>query len=611
VIVLSLLLVGVADATNGVEISRLGGPNAFARPLQTGSDLQQMLGELRADLQLVLSRAECQVSVEELAAAVARGQVTEIDVAAGTTMQWMALRRDGVPVVEGPLTWAGKQPFAAFAIELESSSVRYTFLVPKPCGNLALLEAVKELTISVTSGEITLTDADGRPISIRPGKSGTLTVPHSGTVDTEIGEIGRPTTVEVTEGTVEVETAGHPLTMVLESGYQATTMRTEGGQVALDIPDENPGPVPIRIGEITGTAARGTSAAVAWPEEAESPPPAPPSCALSSSAVSVCVSETVTLDAGGSSDEAGQLAGVGLQLDGPARQRDLGRRAVSNGMTWTFSSDEPGDYTFAAVAETNDGRRSDACTVAVEVRACPPLCALSLSAEELVVGQSLVVDASASRAAVGELARVVVEVSPDDGDQLSSFELSNSMVATREQTAAGSFTYRAVAVDELGQHSSNTCEAQLLVRPKTRFGLLASLLAGGEQRWRDDLGRLESSTLIGGKLGLAVPLDSFDLVISIGGVHAEDDRVDSSLFADLEAVWKLSRGSLSAGIGVWDVSHSDSRAADLLLGAAIDLPFQLHSRPLQLVVEGRLMLDEIDHLDDSWALLGGLRLPLR
>jgi hypothetical protein len=605
-------MVGVAEATNGVEIARLGGPHAFAEPLQTGADLQQMLGEQQEDLKRVLSIAACEVSIEELSAAVAQGQVTEIDVAAGTTMEWMALRRDGVPVVEGPVTWAGKQPFAAFAIELESSAVRYTFLVPKPCGNFALLEAVSELTISVTSGEINLTDADGRRISIRPGKSGTVTIPHASGAAAEPGEVGRPTTVEVTEGTVEVETAGHPLTMVLESGYQATTMRTEHGQVALDIPDDNPGPIPVRVGGLTGTAARGTSAAVAWPAEVESPPPpAPPSCALLASALSVCVSESVTLDAGGSSDEAGQLSWVGLQLDGPAGERDLGRRAASAEMTWTFASHEPGTYTFSAVAETGDGRQSEACAVAVEVRPCPPQCALSLSNGEPEVGQSLIVDASASRATVGELAEVQVEVRAADGDPRSSFELSGSLVATRELTEAGSFTYRAVAVDELGQRSTNVCGAQLVVKPKTRFGLLASLLAGGEQRWRDNLGRVESSTLIGGRLGLSVPLDSFDLVISIGGVHAADDLVDSSLFADLEAVWKLGGGSLSAGVGVWDVTHSDSRTADLLLGAAIDLPLELNSKPLQLVLEGRLMLDESDQLGDNWSLLGGFRLPLR
>jgi hypothetical protein len=610
VIVLSLLVVGVAEATNGIEIARLGGPHAFAEPLQTGADLQQMLGEQQEDLKRVLSIAACEVSIEELSAAVAQGQVTEIDVAAGTTMQWMALRRDGVPVVEGPVIWAGKQPFAAFAIELESSAVRYTFLVPKPCGNLALLEAVSELTISVTSGEINLTDADGRPISIRPGKSGTMTIPHTGVAVAEPGEVGRPTTVEVTEGTVEVETAGHPLTLVLESGYQATMMRTEDGQVALDIPGDNPGPVPVRIGGITGTATRGTSASVAGPEE-EVEPPAPPECVLNATVISVCVSETITLDAGGSSDEADQLAGVGLRLSSTQGEKDLGRRSASGEMTWTFSSDEPGDYTFSAVAETSDGRQSEACKVAVEVRSCPPLCALSLSSGELETGQSLTVDASSSRATVGELAKVVVEMSTADGDPHSSFELTGSLVATRELTEAGSFIYQAVAVDKLGQRSANVCEAQLLVKPKTRFGLLASLLAGGEQRWRENLRRVESSTLIGGRLGLSVPLDSFDLVFSIGGVHADDDLVDSGIFADFEAVWKLGGGSLSAGVGVWDLTHSDSRTADLLLGAAIDLPLELDSKPLQLVLEGRLMLDESDQLGDNWSFLGGLRLPLR
>ena len=59
--------------------------------------------------------------------------------APGTGIRWMAVRRGGKPDIVLDGVWAGKAPFKAFAFTIEDGAKIYNFVVPKDCGNLALL----------------------------------------------------------------------------------------------------------------------------------------------------------------------------------------------------------------------------------------------------------------------------------------------------------------------------------------------------------------------------------------------------------------------------------------------------------------------------------------
>jgi hypothetical protein len=52
----------------------------------------------------------------------------------------MAVRKRGVVQATGPIRWEGDAPFEAFEIRFESRGKEHRFLIPKACGNLALIE---------------------------------------------------------------------------------------------------------------------------------------------------------------------------------------------------------------------------------------------------------------------------------------------------------------------------------------------------------------------------------------------------------------------------------------------------------------------------------------
>jgi hypothetical protein len=67
------------------------------------------------------------------------GYVSDTAVAPGTHMDWMALKRAGRPGVLHNVRWTGSQSFDAFQFSVEYNGYNYTFIVPKICGNFALL----------------------------------------------------------------------------------------------------------------------------------------------------------------------------------------------------------------------------------------------------------------------------------------------------------------------------------------------------------------------------------------------------------------------------------------------------------------------------------------
>jgi hypothetical protein len=87
----------------------------------------------------VLDKAGLTSLTAQVLAAITEGRVTETSVAPGTTIQWMALRRAGRPDIVSDAVWAGTAPFEGFAFSIDDGLKRYNFVVPKACGNLALV----------------------------------------------------------------------------------------------------------------------------------------------------------------------------------------------------------------------------------------------------------------------------------------------------------------------------------------------------------------------------------------------------------------------------------------------------------------------------------------
>jgi hypothetical protein len=83
-----------------------------------------------------------------LGATPADGVLLECDFPVGSTLEWMAYRPnigrgDRTPGLINKFRWAGAKPFGAFLFRVTNSRGVYTFVVPKPCGNLSLMNFVE------------------------------------------------------------------------------------------------------------------------------------------------------------------------------------------------------------------------------------------------------------------------------------------------------------------------------------------------------------------------------------------------------------------------------------------------------------------------------------
>jgi hypothetical protein len=127
------------------RVTRLGTADALYRRLQTRDDLRRMANDRAAQRRLssAMDAAGLTALTSELLAVLASpdaARVTDVRIDPGTRMEWMAFRQGTRGRLQRPAVWAGSQPFEAWRFSLEHGATRYTFLVPKACGNLSLLD---------------------------------------------------------------------------------------------------------------------------------------------------------------------------------------------------------------------------------------------------------------------------------------------------------------------------------------------------------------------------------------------------------------------------------------------------------------------------------------
>jgi hypothetical protein len=131
----------LADSSG--DVKRLGGVNsAICRPaLRSGADMQKFFATRRADVDAILAAAGWNGNPEDLYKAVQAGQYKEVSVPVGAKFKWMGMREKKKIVAKPDRRWAGKNPFAAYEVEVVSKGAKHKFVVPKPCCNLALVSS--------------------------------------------------------------------------------------------------------------------------------------------------------------------------------------------------------------------------------------------------------------------------------------------------------------------------------------------------------------------------------------------------------------------------------------------------------------------------------------
>ncbi len=255
------------------KIRDLGRSRAVSETLVTASDLQAAFEELRPDYLKLLADAGWPGDPADLLREIEAGRFSERTFPVGGILKWMSYRKpSGEISFYNNVEWAGDEPFEAFEVRLLSAGWRWAFIIPKACGNLALLSraGASELDVSMISGVLELTDSEGRTIVIHGGETKTVTAPLQST--TRRGKAGFDTAVEVDEGSLELRDYGHPVAVTVDEGNQVSATVSATGRLLLAVPEGNPEPLPIRIGDATGTLSAGASMSSAWSDEDAVPP---------------------------------------------------------------------------------------------------------------------------------------------------------------------------------------------------------------------------------------------------------------------------------------------------------------------------------------------------
>lgn len=331
----------------------LGGENVFTRPpLETREDLQRLFREREEDLRTVLRLGGWPGDPDLLFRAVAAGEFDETDVLPGSPLQWMAFRTAAGPNVQRNVLWKGTEPIDAFGLEVRDAESRWVFSIPKICGNLALVarRGLCELSVSLGSGSLDLTDADGRPIVAGPGGVGTITADCPDPDQAAAPTNRTATNLVVEEGVVEFLDPSHPIKVMVEADYSLRAQLDDEGKLAVEIPADAPGSLPIQIGDARGTIGPGTSLFTNWSR---------PTCGLTLPASTGLVGEEFVLDASGSSVSHGTVAAVELQILQPDGSRRSLRAETATGLVVRERFSLPGTYRVRAYAISERGRRSE------------------------------------------------------------------------------------------------------------------------------------------------------------------------------------------------------------------------------------------------------------
>jgi hypothetical protein len=122
-------------------VRRLNTAYRFTPPVRTVDALRRTMSRANTqrDIGTLLEQAGLQNIQAEVLRNLSEGTVTQVSVAPGTSIPWMAERRRGRPLIMRPTQWAGRNAFQAHQFEIDDRVNTYTFIVPLDCGNLSLL----------------------------------------------------------------------------------------------------------------------------------------------------------------------------------------------------------------------------------------------------------------------------------------------------------------------------------------------------------------------------------------------------------------------------------------------------------------------------------------
>jgi surface-anchored protein len=245
-------------------------------------------------------------------------------IAVGDKLMWMLFKSEGKVKVAQDIEWAGNEPLEAFALQVKKDWKIYEFVIPKPCGNIALRSITQAIPPAVCGLSV---------VPERANLNDPITVDMSGTQNAQ------SMSVEVYDAQGQ------------KVASKALTPDSPKWQLKFD-----------KSGEYTfkGAAVNPEGVAATNPCAARTYINIPPICKLWTSCLPCedYVGRPITFDASGSTDPDGQITKVVFEL------LDANGQVLDTCVTtrkpfiWEKVFTRPGTYTISATAYDNDGAKS-------------------------------------------------------------------------------------------------------------------------------------------------------------------------------------------------------------------------------------------------------------
>jgi len=271
------------------------------------------------------------------------GDFTPKTVAVGDRFLWMLFRTGGKVKAWEDVVWAGKAPFEAFAITVQQDTKFYEFVIPKPCGNIALARTWEE------APKIVIPPATC-DLKVSPSK---VNVNDPVTIDMSGTQNAASMSVDVLAAGV----AGAPLMS------HAFTPAAPRWQVKFD----KPGEYVIKAGAVNSEGLASVN-----PCEVKVYVNGPPVCKLWTSCLPCndYVGRPITFDANGSTDPDGTIAKASFQLLDASGAVIDSFMDTEKPFTWEKVINKAGRYTANVVVFDDMGAAStntEECSTAFDV----------------------------------------------------------------------------------------------------------------------------------------------------------------------------------------------------------------------------------------------------
>jgi hypothetical protein len=187
VVLLLVSFAGIAQAET--QLKQLGVNPFYGPEIKSNDDFRRMVRETLPELKKGFNQAGAADLFEDFVAQVKQPDIREIDVNPGEKLQWMIFRKGTTVKVVKDVVWAGKEPFAAFLVNVDKAGIRYTFVVPAKCGNVSLALTQPLPVAKVVENNPPFCQVAISPLNLAPGKDVTIDASQSGDTDGSIAAV--------------------------------------------------------------------------------------------------------------------------------------------------------------------------------------------------------------------------------------------------------------------------------------------------------------------------------------------------------------------------------------------------------------------------------------